>query len=290
MTADPALGNYLNGAPNGGVHTPRNIALYGYGYNNPATLHDPNGLWPDGPPSQSQEAMRSFRSTVSAAKGSIGNWLATPIEGHVVHEMVPGSCGICIAHPEMATAYDYATAEYIDRPMTRGDIVSSVLGIASILPFFRAAAVPERIAAESASVSVAARVVSSKGGEEAIRLFHGTSANIGSKIVAKGFRSGSDGAVYFAEEFNTATHFAREAAARTGARSINTLEFKIPRDLAQKLGLMEREVLGAARGAKPIDIPGGSGFERILSGSSVEAFNEALANGTIVVRRLRPPY
>ena len=77
----------------------------------------------------------------------------------------------------------------------------------------------------------------------------------------------------------------------TTPNASNTYSFsQIPRALAQKLGLLEREVLGAARGAKPIDIPGGSGFERVLSGKNIEAFNEALANGTIVVRRLRPPY
>jgi RHS repeat-associated protein len=65
MTADPALGSYLPGAgaavayqspalanawrghPDlpglGGTFTPSNLALYGYGHQNPATLGDPNG-------------------------------------------------------------------------------------------------------------------------------------------------------------------------------------------------------------------------------------------------------
>jgi RHS repeat-associated protein len=65
MTADPALGSYLPGAGKavafqspalannwrghpdlpglGGTFTPSNLALYGYGHQNPATLADPNG-------------------------------------------------------------------------------------------------------------------------------------------------------------------------------------------------------------------------------------------------------
>jgi RHS repeat-associated protein len=43
MSTDPALGEYLGGSPNGGIHTPPNLALYGYSFNNPATLTDPDG-------------------------------------------------------------------------------------------------------------------------------------------------------------------------------------------------------------------------------------------------------
>jgi hypothetical protein len=42
MTADPALGSYLSGSV-GGPYVSSNLALYGYGRNNPATLRDPNG-------------------------------------------------------------------------------------------------------------------------------------------------------------------------------------------------------------------------------------------------------
>jgi RHS repeat-associated protein len=45
MTTDPALVEYLGGSPNGGVHTPPNIALYGYSFNNPVTLRDPDGRY-----------------------------------------------------------------------------------------------------------------------------------------------------------------------------------------------------------------------------------------------------
>jgi RHS repeat-associated protein len=46
MSTDPALGDYLGGKPNGGVHAPPNIALYSYGLNNPATFTDPDGKVP----------------------------------------------------------------------------------------------------------------------------------------------------------------------------------------------------------------------------------------------------
>jgi RHS repeat-associated protein len=40
MTTDPALGDYLGGE---GIHTPPNLALYGYSWNSPAVLTDRNG-------------------------------------------------------------------------------------------------------------------------------------------------------------------------------------------------------------------------------------------------------
>ena len=40
MTADPALGSYLSGS---GAFSPANLALYGYGRQNPATFWDPDG-------------------------------------------------------------------------------------------------------------------------------------------------------------------------------------------------------------------------------------------------------
>jgi len=44
LSPDPILGSYLDGAPNGGVLHPRNLALYTYAWNNPVVLPDPNGL------------------------------------------------------------------------------------------------------------------------------------------------------------------------------------------------------------------------------------------------------
>jgi RHS repeat-associated protein len=43
MTADPALGDYLSNKGAGSSHAPLNISLYSYGWNNPATVRDPDG-------------------------------------------------------------------------------------------------------------------------------------------------------------------------------------------------------------------------------------------------------
>jgi hypothetical protein len=61
----------------------------------------------------------------------------------------------------------------------------------------------------------------------------------------------------------------------------------LPQSLAQDLGLTSRRVLGEFRGAAPIDIPGGSGFERILSGGNIDVFNQAVRNGQISVKPLK---
>ncbi len=43
QSADPILGAYLNGSPNGGVHNSVNIALYTYSFHNPLRYLDPDG-------------------------------------------------------------------------------------------------------------------------------------------------------------------------------------------------------------------------------------------------------
>ncbi|MGW0570348.1 SpvB/TcaC N-terminal domain-containing protein [Streptomyces tauricus] len=48
QSADPALGGYLDGSPNGGVRRPANLDLYGYAYDNPVGYTDPSGLTPEG--------------------------------------------------------------------------------------------------------------------------------------------------------------------------------------------------------------------------------------------------
>jgi len=152
MSTDPALGKHLPGtgqalayqSPSlatswrsypdlpgmGGVFQPTNLALYGYGHHNPATLLDPNGLEP-----QSAESPGFFRSMLT----SVANWWTTPeTEGNYIREIVPGTCDICVAHPEFAMPADYATAEFVDRPITRGDIVDAALLPLSLVPGVRA--------------------------------------------------------------------------------------------------------------------------------------------------------
>ncbi|MET9736101.1 SpvB/TcaC N-terminal domain-containing protein [Streptomyces sp. NPDC006458] len=47
QSSDPALGEYLEGSPNGGVYTPANLASYAYGGNNPLKYSDPTGGYLD---------------------------------------------------------------------------------------------------------------------------------------------------------------------------------------------------------------------------------------------------
>jgi RHS repeat-associated protein len=43
VSADPIVSQYMVGHPTGGVFAPRNLNLYGYAWNNPVVLRDPNG-------------------------------------------------------------------------------------------------------------------------------------------------------------------------------------------------------------------------------------------------------
>jgi len=107
MSADPALGKHLPGAGQtvayqsptlgnnwrtdldlpglGGAFQPMNLALYGYGHHNPATLLDPNGLDPDSPGffrstsptmrSATSPSCRTMRSSLAASPAATS---ATP--------------------------------------------------------------------------------------------------------------------------------------------------------------------------------------------------------------------
>ncbi|MGW0120374.1 SpvB/TcaC N-terminal domain-containing protein [Streptomyces sp. NPDC003327] len=48
-SADPALGDYLDGGANAGVHQPSNLQLYGYAYQNPLRYTDDDGRQPGEP-------------------------------------------------------------------------------------------------------------------------------------------------------------------------------------------------------------------------------------------------
>ena len=154
----------------------------------------------------------------------------------------------------------------------------------------RAAMAPETYELESTLEAWGARNAQAPATDGTIALFHGTTANRGSKIALNGFRGGKGDAVFFADEISTARHFAEEAAAMTGARSVNVLRYTMNRGLAQELGLSEQFVLGQRLGAPPIDIPGASGFERVISGPQIGKFNQALRAGLIRAKRYRYPF
>jgi hypothetical protein len=119
--------------------------------------------------------------------------------------------------------------------------------------------------------------------EGTITLYHGTTANAASRIVRNGFRLGKDGAVFLAEDFSTAREFARLARSERGAAAATVLRLTMPESVAAGL---ERGTLGAFRGAPALDIPGGTGYERILLGGQLSKFNGAMQSGVIQMQRL----
>jgi RHS repeat-associated protein len=85
MTTDPALGDYLGGEPNGGIHAPPNLALYGYSLNNPATLTDPSGEAAQAPACGVGAAIGAFFAGVGAAPGCfIGAAGVTILQGVLI--------------------------------------------------------------------------------------------------------------------------------------------------------------------------------------------------------------
>lgn len=126
--------------------------------------------------------------------------------------------------------------------------------------------------------------------EETVTLYHGTTTSAARNILGGGFRAGEDNAVFFGEDFSTAKFFGESRIAETGANSGQVLRYTMPQSLAEDLGLTSRQVLGEFRGAPPIDIPGSSGFERILNGGNIDAFNQAVRGGQISVKPIRIGY
>ena len=123
-----------------------------------------------------------------------------------------------------------------------------------------------------------------KGGDDLVRLYHGATSNATSKIISAGFRQAD---TFFAEEMATSRYFAGEAAARTGARSTTSIEFTMPRSVAEDFGLMQRRLIGADRNLPTPDIDFGTGFERILPSGNVDSFNSLMESGIITTRRLQ---
>jgi hypothetical protein len=125
--------------------------------------------------------------------------------------------------------------------------------------------------------------------KEVVRRYHGTSSNKASKIVQGGFKPGPDGVVFFAEDAQTAEFFAVTTKTPPGSdvpRSFTVIEFTIPRNLAEDLGLLNRTLIGSYRDA-PMIQPGVSPYEVILYEADIHAFNQALDDGLIIARRLR---
>ncbi len=118
--------------------------------------------------------------------------------------------------------------------------------------------------------------------EGTITLYHGTTRAAATRIIDRGFRPGYDGAVYLGEDLATANYFATEAVAERGAISGTILTLRVPQSLASSFGM---GLIGEARGARFVDIPGGTGFERIVAGDALDALNSGIRNGLIDVRR-----
>jgi hypothetical protein len=61
---------------------------------------------------------------------------------------------MCIAHPELATSYDYMQQTYTVRPLTNADATQMGLGLAAIIPF-----VGQGVRKGSAAMSVEAQLM-----------------------------------------------------------------------------------------------------------------------------------
>ncbi|WP_075186541.1 hypothetical protein [Teredinibacter haidensis] len=115
-------------------------------------------------------------------------------------------------------------------------------------------------------------------------LYHGTSSNIASKIVIHGFRSAP---VFFAEDFVSARVFGATRAGLNSSSNVTVIEFTIPQAIADA-AITYRGLIGSYWGVPFVDIPGGSGNERVIpTDGQMQIFNGALKAGVISQRRLR---
>lgn len=69
-------------------------------------------------------------------------------------------------------------------------------------------------------------------------------------------------------------------------QSFTVMKLKVPRALAEEVGLHEPQLIGTARELPAIQ-PGDSPFERVLTLDKLDVFNDALINGQIDVQRLK---
>lgn len=119
-------------------------------------------------------------------------------------------------------------------------------------------------------------------------LYHGTSSNKAHKIVSKGFRPGSDGAVFFAEDMETARLFAlsvKLAPNEDPPQNFTVIIFDIPDEIAHKLFI--KGLIGQFRDAPPIQITATSSpYEYILCDlHMIEEFNYLLLNTKKIISK-----
>ncbi|WP_243374939.1 SpvB/TcaC N-terminal domain-containing protein [Geotalea sp. SG265] len=74
ISADPILGKYLDGKPNGGIYRSLNVAMYTYGYQSPLVLVDPDG----NAPTAKEAAVMSSHVYGGSGTPLIGGWQVAP--------------------------------------------------------------------------------------------------------------------------------------------------------------------------------------------------------------------
>jgi RHS repeat-associated protein len=128
QSPDPALASYLDGAPNGGVFSPVNLAPYGYGNNNPMVISDPTGMF------SWQGFKEGFGDNVfvSAAVGvGVGAGMAvlTAVAAPVVVTAVGGALAVAAVGGAAYAGYQYATAGSDEaRSRVLGETAAGIVG------------------------------------------------------------------------------------------------------------------------------------------------------------------